>query len=118
MAKAKRKTARKASRKARATKRSNRGKRYTAADKKRILDAARKEKLTGEQVAKRFGVSTLTFYRWRGPVRSKRHSVEKTRQRARVDGGDLRAHARSAIQERLPKIMREELDRFLKRHLR
>ena len=45
------------------------GKRYSAAEKKRILDAARSEGLTGAQVRERFGVSTLSFYRWRGPVR-------------------------------------------------
>ena len=48
--------------------RGNSTKRYTPAERRRILAAARKEGLTGAQVKKRFGVSALTFYRWRGPV--------------------------------------------------
>src|SRR5438045_8449485 len=50
---------------------SKRGKRYTAAEKQRILAAAKKEGLTGAEVARRFGVSTLSFYRWRGPARKR-----------------------------------------------
>src|SRR5689334_10601486 len=46
------------------------GKRYTPAEKAKILAAAKAEGLTGDQVARKFGVASLTFYRWRGPVRS------------------------------------------------
>ena len=38
---------------------------YSAAVKAKILAAARRENLTAEQARKRFGISTLTFYRWR-----------------------------------------------------
>ena len=53
-------------------KKDGRGKRYTAAQKARILKAAAEKKLTALQVQKQFGVSAITFYRWRGPVRGKR----------------------------------------------
>ena len=46
--------------------------RYSAAEKKKILDTAVKENLTGAEVQKRFGIAQLTFYRWRGPVRARR----------------------------------------------
>ena len=45
-------------------------KRYTPAEKAKVLAAAAKEGLTGAQAAKRFGIAQLTFYKWRGPVRS------------------------------------------------
>jgi len=38
-------------------------KRYTPAEKAKILTAAKKDGLTGDDVAKKFGVSKLTFYR-------------------------------------------------------
>ena len=44
-------------------------KRYTPAQKAKILAAAAKDNMTGKQAAKKFGISTRTFYRWRGPVR-------------------------------------------------
>jgi transposase len=42
--------------------------RYTDAQRKPILATAQKEGLASAQVKKRFGVSTLTFYRWLEPV--------------------------------------------------
>jgi len=40
-------------------------KRFTPAERAHILSVARAEGLTGAKVAKRFGISTLTYYTWR-----------------------------------------------------
>lgn len=92
-------------------KKSNRGKRYSAAQKKKILDTARREKLTGQQAAKRFGVSTLTFYRWRSPSRSRRRMAASA---ARGDGAEsrVRAEVRSRIQKMIPRIVRDEVNAY------
>jgi transposase-like protein len=51
-------------------KKHKRGVRYTAEKKAAILAAVEQGGLTGDQAVHRFGISKLTFYRWRGPVRS------------------------------------------------
>jgi transposase-like protein len=92
------------------------GKRYTPAEKAKILAAAAAEKLTGAQVAKRFGVAVLTFYRWRGPVRSDAVGRRTKRGPGRPPGsGKLRVNesaVRKAVQAQikkvLPRIIREE----------
>ena len=94
------------------TKRSSRGKRYTPAQRAKILSTAKKEKLTGAQVRKRFGVSTLTFYRWRGPVRKRRGRVSANGQSgsgSQVDIEALRREVRAGIQRVLPQVIREEV---------
>jgi transposase-like protein len=105
-------------------KRAKRGTRYTAAQKAKILAAAKKEGLTGAQVAKRFGVSTLTFYRWRGPVRSdalKRAGRKRGPGRpkgsgtAKVDTAAVRREVQAQLRKLLPSIIREELAAALKR---
>lgn len=97
---------------------SKRGTRYTATQKARILAAARKEGLTGAQVAKQFGVSTLTFYRWRGPVRSdalKRAGKKrgpgrpKGSGKVKVDTVAVRREVQTQIRKLLPQIIREEV---------
>ena len=99
-------------------KKSKRGTRYTAAQKAKILTAAKKEGLTGAQVAKRFGVSTLTFYRWRGPVR--RDALRRAGRKLgpgrpsgngslRVDPAVVRRAVRKQIEKMLPEIIRDEV---------
>ncbi len=99
-------------------KRASRGTRYTASQKARILAAAREEGLTGAQVAKRFGVSALTFYRWRGPVRSgalKRAGKKRGPGRPKgsgkvnVDTAAIRREVQAQVRKLLPQIIREEV---------
>jgi len=90
-------------------------KRYTAAQKAKILAAAKKRGLTGAQVQQRFGVSTLTFYKWRGPVRR----PYKTARGGAVGNGrsgaaSLREALRARVRELLPQIVQHELDRLLR----
>jgi transposase-like protein len=92
------------------------GKRYTPAEKAKILAAAKKEGLTGEQVTKRFGVSGFTFYRWRGPVKGK--TVKLLRLAAtgkvHVDQGAVRKAVRAEVKRLLPQIIREEIETALR----
>jgi len=98
------------------------GKRYTAAEKAKILAAAAKEGLAGEQVAKKFGVAQLTFYRWRGPVRSdalKRRGKRgpgrpRGTSQVRVDEAVVRKAVRAQLQKLLPRIFREEIEAALR----
>ena len=90
------------------------GKRYTKAEKARILAVARKGNLTGAQVQKNFGISMLTFYRWRGPVRGKRTGQRgpgrpKGSGRVRVDESAVRRAVQEQIRKILPRIIREEV---------
>lgn len=93
-----------------ARKKTRRGKRYGAAEKQRILAAARKQGMTAKQVQKRFGVSPLTFYRWRGPVRGRRGAG---RAAGRASSGDLRAQVQARVRAVLPDVIRDEVNRYL-----
>jgi transposase-like protein len=95
------------------------GKRYTAAEKARILAAAKKEGLTGAKAAKRFGISMLTFYRWRGPVRGRKRGRplgSKNRvagARVKVDLAKVRREVQAQVRRLLPQIIREEVAKAL-----
>ena len=99
-----------------ARKKTRRGKRYGPAVKQRILAAARKAGLTAVQVQKRFGVSPLTFYRWRGPVRGRKRGRPRAGGSARVGrpkSTDLRAQVQARVREVLPAVIREEVSTYL-----
>ena len=98
-----------------AKKASRRGRRYTPAQKQQILATAKKEGLTGVQVKKRFGVSTLSFYRWRGPVRSRQKGATAKAGRGRVMAGNegIRDQVRQTIREILPAVIRSEVNDYL-----
>jgi len=95
------------------------GKRYTAAEKARIMAAGKKLGLTGAQAAKRFGISMLTFYRWRGPVRGKKRgrragSKNRIAGRAKVDLAAVRREVQAQVRALLPQIIREEVAKALR----
>ena len=100
-------------------KRGSQGKRYTDAQKRQILSTAKKERLTGAQVSKRFGVSTLSFYRWRGPVRSdavKRRGPGRAKGsgKVKIDTAAMRREVQEQLRKILPEIIREEVAAALK----
>jgi len=120
---AKRKPVGKATARTRAPKGTSRkrgsGRRYSAAEKAKILAAAKKEGLTGAEVAKRFGVATLTFYRWRGPVRSDAVARRGPGQpagsgRVHVDQVAVRKAVQEQVRKILPQIIREEIEAVLR----
>src|SRR5258708_37497277 len=97
-------------------------KRYAPAEKAKILAAAAKEELTGEQVAKKCGVAQLTFYKWRGPVRSDalRRRGKRGPGRPKGSGGvrvnesAVRKAVQAQIKKLLPRIIVEEVAAALK----
>ena len=94
--------------------RKNAGKRYTAAQKRTILATAKKEKLTAALVQKRFGVSPLTFYRWRGPVRGRKAKLGRPRSNGTAASvEDIRDAVRARVQAVLPSIIREQVDAYV-----
>ena len=59
---------------------------------------------------KRFGVSTLTFYRWRGPAQNR--PVRRTTE-TKLNDSLIRQEIRSRIEKILPQIIREEVDAYM-----
>ena len=106
----------------RAKKRSGPGRKgYSAEKRAEILAAARRDNLTGAEAAKRFGISTLTFYRWRGPVRGRkkrgRPAGSKNRitgGRVKVDSAAVRREIQAQVRKLLPQIIKEEVAAALK----
>lgn len=91
---------------------------YTEEQKKNILAAALKERLTALQVKKKFGVTPVTYYSWR-----KKTGVTRKRGRLALRaagpgrGGDLVNVVRGEVQTRvramIPDIVRSEVNSFL-----
>ncbi len=86
--------------------------RVTDTRRQEILQIAAREGLTGAQVAKRFGISQVTYYLWR-----KKAGLKGRARRGRASGaapvvgmaGTIRAQVRSAIQAMLPQLISEEI---------
>ena len=101
-------------------------KRYSEVEKKKILETARRENLTGADVQKRFGIAQLTFYRWRGPVRGPKARaaqeggltraatvVGRTAGRAAANLDAIRDEVRSGVRAVIPNVIREEVANYL-----
>jgi transposase-like protein len=91
--------------------------RYSRAEKQRILSIAAKEGLTGAQVQRKFGIAQLTFYRWRGPVRGPKARAARAAGAGAVMGAggteSIRAEVRRGVQAVLPQVIREEVANYL-----
>ena len=89
-------------------------KRYTPEQKRTILAAALKERLTALDVKKKFGVTPVTYYSWR-----KKSGAARRRGRpagiARVSGLEfsVRNEVQSRVRSMLPEIVRGEINNFL-----
>src|SRR5580765_5019174 len=89
-------------------------KQYTPEQKRTILAAALKERLTALQVKKKFGVTPVTYYSWR-------KKTGATRRRGRPAGPgraaglalSLRGEVQSRIRSMLPDIVRGEVHSYL-----
>ncbi|MCC6349851.1 MAG: transposase [Candidatus Eisenbacteria bacterium] len=98
---------------------------YSEAQRKQILATAISEKLTADQVRKKFGVKNVTYYSWRkkagikGP-RGRKPAVMSFSGKAaggKAAGVGLNAQVRAGVQakvrEVLPGIVREEVSNYL-----
>jgi len=91
-------------------------KRRSPAEREKILAEAKAAKLTGKQVAEKYGISTVTYYLWRkkaGSVTRKPPSKNSTL--ASTAEAKLRTAVRAKMTGLLPKILDEEVDRILGR---
>jgi transposase-like protein len=92
-------------------------KKYSMADRARIVAAANAEGLTAAAVETKFGVKPVTYYSWRKKEATGKAGGTRSRGRpARATGlaGAVRAEVQSRVREILPKIIREETDRYLR----
>ena len=91
-------------------------KRYTDAQRAKILTAAQRDYLTAAQVKKRFGVIPVTYYSWR-----KKSGVAAGRKRGVIglagDGRNLstqvRGEVRTRLRQILPVFVRGEVNSYL-----
>lgn len=96
-----------------AARKSNRSRRYTPAEKANILAVARSEGLTGAQVAKKFGVSTLSYYLWRKQSGTSKRGGAKPGRRAGVAGSGGATGGTIDIAELIRREVRSQIDRML-----
>ncbi len=96
-----------------------RSRRYTPAERSRILAAAKREGLSGAAAAKKFGISQLTFYTWRkkAGVRGRRgrraaavgEVAGRTLANALNIADVLRTEIRAQIRRLIPEVVAAEL---------
>lgn len=89
-----------------------RRKRYTAKRRQEILTIADRDGLTATDVQKRFGVIPVTYYSWRkkskaAGIRPGARGVDPTSKNS------LRKAVRSKLERQLPRIVDEEVNRYL-----
>jgi len=92
-----------------------RTRRYTPAERARILATARREGLTGASAARRFGISEVTYYLWRKNARPAiREAARGVRESGVVDlAEDIRRELEKRIRELVPDIIRNEVSGVL-----
>ena len=88
---------------------------YTPAQRAQVLAAARKDGLTAAQVAKRFGVTPVTYYSWRKKLGLAARRGAGTGRIARALGlsSELRTAVKAKVREILPEIVRGEVNHYL-----
>lgn len=91
--------------------------RYTPQERERILAAAASQGLSGPKAAKKFGISTLTFYTWRKKAGFQPTPAGSTLQAAGSLAGIVRAQVQAKVRAILPGIVREETSAFVQQAL-
>lgn len=89
---------------------------YTPAQRKTILAAAIREKLTATDVRKKFGVTPVTYYSWRKKMGATRRRGAAVVAASGLGGGlaiQLREQVRDRIRTMLPEIVRTEVNSYL-----
>ena len=91
-------------------------KRFSPAERAKILAAARAANLTGKQVAAKYGISTVTYFVWKKQAGlGGRKAGTKTRALTGAAESKLRSVVRAKMTRLLPRILKEEVDRILGR---
>jgi transposase-like protein len=91
-------------------------KRHSPAEREKILADAKAAKLTGKQVAEKYGISTLTYYLWRKKAGSGgRKAPGKNGTLTSAAESKLRSAVRAKVTGLLPRILDEEVERILGR---
>ena len=91
-------------------------KRYTDAQRAKILTAAQRDDLTAAQVKKRFGVIPVTYYSWRkksGVAAGRRGTAIGLPGDRRNLSTQVRGEVRTRVRQILPEIVRGEVDSYL-----
>ena len=94
--------------------------RYTAAQRTKILTAARTGNLTAGDVKQQFGVTPVTYYLWRRKAgltgtRGRKSGIARIAATTSGPGLEkmLRGEVRARIQSALPAIVRDEVKGYL-----
>ncbi len=92
-------------------------KHFTPEQRAAILAEAKEQKLTGTQIAEKYGISKVTYYLWRQKSGGAKRR-QGGRSAARVGAGDglghqLRAAVQGKIREMLPCIVQQEVANYL-----
>jgi transposase-like protein len=88
---------------------------YTLAQRRQILAAAIQEKLTAEQVKKKFGVTPVTYYSWRRKygVSGRRAALVASAGRGNRLESQVRSEVQARVRRILPEIVRGEVSHYL-----
>jgi len=88
---------------------------FTPEQRAEILAAAKVGKLTGKQVAEKFGISQVTFYLWKSKAGLGRKPGARRIPRSPAAGIELsvREAVRARIREAIPGIVRAEVGIYL-----
>jgi len=92
-----------------------RPRRYTPAERARVLAAAMREGLSGPAAAKKFGISEVTYYLWKKNARPAiRRAARAVRKSRIIDvAGEVRERLRDQIRRTMPDVVRKEIDAVL-----
>jgi transposase-like protein len=94
-----------------------RRKRYSDSQRTKVLEAAKKEKLTAADVQNRFGVTPVTYYSWRKKSGAGWRHRRPTRGGGKSRSDLLATTVKSSVQARmqalLPRLVQAEVSRYL-----
>ena len=97
-------------------KKSKSSKRYSPAERMKILAAAKAANLTGKQVSAKYGISMVTYYVWKKQAgQGGRKARTNTGALSGATESKLRSVIRAKVERLLPKILKEEVERFFGR---
>jgi len=92
----------------------SRRKQFTPEQRAKILAEARVQKLTGKQVAKKYGISMVTYYLWRSKAGGRRRRAQARLRGSHVDlSSQVRSEVQTRVRQILPGVVRAEVSSYL-----